>query len=55
MTFTLPDLPYPHDALAPFMSREMLEHHHDKHHKLEESAIIKSGSSMAACGSATGT
>ena len=32
MSFTLPDLPYPHDALAPYMSRETLEYHHDKHH-----------------------
>ncbi|HEX2136414.1 MAG TPA: superoxide dismutase [Microvirga sp.] len=32
MTFTLPDLPYPYDALQPFMSRETLEFHHDKHH-----------------------
>ena len=32
MTFTLPDLPYPHDALQPFMSRDTLEYHHDKHH-----------------------
>ena len=32
MAFTLPDLPYPHDALAPVMSRETLEYHHDKHH-----------------------
>ena len=32
MAFTLPDLPYPHDALAPIMSRETLEFHHDKHH-----------------------
>ena len=32
MTFTLPDLPYAHDALAPFMSKETLEYHHDKHH-----------------------
>ena len=32
MAFTLPDLPYPHDALAPFMSKETLEFHHDKHH-----------------------
>lgn len=32
MTFSLPDLPYPHDALAPFMSRETLEYDHDKHH-----------------------
>jgi Fe-Mn family superoxide dismutase len=32
MAFTLPDLPYAHDALAPFMSKETLEFHHDKHH-----------------------
>jgi superoxide dismutase, Fe-Mn family len=32
MAFTLPDLPYSHDALAPFMSKETLEFHHDKHH-----------------------
>lgn len=32
MAFSLPDLPYPHDALAPHMSRETLEYHHDKHH-----------------------
>jgi Fe-Mn family superoxide dismutase len=30
--FTLPDLPYPYDALAPYMSKETLEFHHDKHH-----------------------
>jgi len=32
MTFTLPELPYAHDALAPYMSKETLEFHHDKHH-----------------------
>lgn len=32
MTFKLPELPYDYDALAPFMSRETLEYHHDKHH-----------------------
>jgi superoxide dismutase, Fe-Mn family len=32
MTFTLPELPYAHDALQPFMSKETLEYHHDKHH-----------------------
>jgi superoxide dismutase, Fe-Mn family len=32
MAFTLPDLPYAHDALAPYMSKETLEYHHDKHH-----------------------
>jgi Fe-Mn family superoxide dismutase len=33
MSFTLPELPYAYDALAPHMSRETLEYHHDKHHK----------------------
>jgi len=34
MAFELPDLPYPHDALASAgMSRETLEFHHDIHHK----------------------
>ena len=32
MAFELPDLPYPKDALAPHMSAETLEYHHDKHH-----------------------
>src|SRR6202047_1322580 len=32
-SFSLPVLPYPYDALAPYMSRETLEYHHDKHHK----------------------
>jgi Fe-Mn family superoxide dismutase len=33
MAFELPDLPYAHDALAPVMSAETLEFHHDKHHQ----------------------
>src|SRR5258708_10654052 len=33
MTFTLPSLPYAYDALAPHMSKETLEYHHDKHHQ----------------------
>jgi Fe-Mn family superoxide dismutase len=32
MSFTLPALPYSHDALGPYMSKETLEYHHDKHH-----------------------
>ncbi len=32
MAFELPDLPYAYDALAPYMSAETLEFHHDKHH-----------------------
>ena len=32
MPFTLPDLPYSKDALAPHISAETLEYHHGKHH-----------------------
>ena len=32
MSFELPDLPYAYDALAPIMSAETLQYHHDKHH-----------------------
>ena len=43
MAFTLPDLPYPYDALAPHMSRETLEFHHDKHHQ----AYVNTGNNLA--------
>ena len=43
MAFTLPDLPYPHDALARYMSRETLEFHHDKHHQ----ANVTNGNNLA--------
>ncbi|MEQ8434899.1 MAG: superoxide dismutase [Oceanicaulis sp.] len=33
MAFTLPDLPYSKDALAPHISAQTLEFHHGKHHK----------------------
>ena len=33
MSFELPPLPYAHDALQPYMSKETLEFHHDKHHQ----------------------
>jgi len=33
MPFTLPDLPFAKDALAPHMSAETLDYHHGKHHK----------------------
>ena len=33
MPFILPELPYAKDALAPYMSAETFEYHHDKHHK----------------------
>ena len=33
MAITLPPLPYAYDALEPYMGRETLELHHDKHHQ----------------------
>lgn len=33
MAVTLPDLPYPKEALAPVISAKTLEFHHGKHHK----------------------
>jgi len=33
MSLTLPPLPYAYDALQPYMSKETLEFHHDKHHQ----------------------
>ena len=33
MAFTLPELPYAHDALAPYMGEETLQLHHGKHHQ----------------------
>jgi Fe-Mn family superoxide dismutase len=45
MTFTLPDLPYAHDALADYgMSRETMEYHHDIHHK----AYVDNGNKLIA-------
>jgi superoxide dismutase, Fe-Mn family len=33
MAHTLPELPYPMDALEPHISRETLEYHYGKHHR----------------------
>jgi len=33
MAFSLPDLPYDREALAPFISAETLDYHHGKHHQ----------------------
>jgi Fe-Mn family superoxide dismutase len=42
--FTLPELPYSYDALGPYMSRETLEYHHDKHHQ----AYVTNGEKLLA-------
>ena len=46
MAFTLPPLPYAYDALTPFMSKETLEFHHDKHHN----AYVVAGNTLAGDG-----
>ena len=33
MTYQLPELPYPKNALEPYISSETLEYHHGKHHR----------------------
>lgn len=33
MTFILPELPYAHDALKPYISKETLNYHYGKHHQ----------------------
>ncbi len=51
--YTLPDLPYPYDALAPHIDAQTMEIHHDKHHAgyvrglnnaLKQLAAIRDGS-----------
>jgi Fe-Mn family superoxide dismutase len=42
MAFELPSLPYAYDALAPYMSKETLEFHHDKHHQ----AYVTNGNNL---------
>jgi Fe-Mn family superoxide dismutase len=41
---TLPELPYAYEALAPYMSAETLQFHHDKHHK----AYVDKGNELLA-------
>ena len=42
MAFKLPELPYAYDALQPYMSKETLEFHHDKHHN----AYVETGNKL---------
>ena len=46
MAFKLPELPYAYDALAPHMSAETLQFHHDKHHL----AYVDNGNKFAGAG-----
>jgi superoxide dismutase, Fe-Mn family len=42
MALELPPLPYAYDALQPYMSKETLEYHHDKHHQ----AYVTNGNNL---------
>ena len=42
MALELPALPYAYDALGPYMSKETLEYHHDKHHQ----AYVTNGNNL---------
>jgi Fe-Mn family superoxide dismutase len=42
MAFELPALPYDYEALQPYMSKETLEFHHDKHHQ----AYVTNGNNL---------
>lgn len=42
MALELPELPYAYDALGPYMSKETLEFHHDKHHQ----AYVTNGNNL---------
>ena len=39
MANTLPDLPYHYDALEPYISRQIMELHHKKHHQTYVNAL----------------
>lgn len=39
MAHVLPDLPYAYDALEPFISRQIMELHHKKHHQTYVNAL----------------
>ena len=36
---TLPALPYPYDGLEPYISRQIMELHHKKHHQTYVNAL----------------
>ena len=39
MAHVLPDLPYSYDALEPFISKQIMELHHKKHHQTYVNAL----------------
>ena len=42
MSFTLPELPYAHDALEPYVDKATMEIHHGKHHAAYVTNLNKS-------------
>ncbi len=49
MAYTVPPLPYPYDALEPYIDKMTMEIHHDKHHQayVDNANAALEGTSMA--------
>jgi Fe-Mn family superoxide dismutase len=47
MAHTLPDLPYAYDGLEPYISRQIMELHHKKHHQTYVNALNAAEASYA--------
>ena len=47
MAYTVPDLPYPYDALEPHISERTMRFHHDKHH---QAYVDKANAALAGTG-----
>ena len=47
MAYTVPDLPYPYDALEPHISAQTMRFHHDKHH---QAYVDKANAALAGTG-----
>jgi superoxide dismutase, Fe-Mn family len=47
MPYTVPDLPYPYDALEPHISAQTMRFHHDKHH---QAYVDKANAALAGTG-----
>jgi Fe-Mn family superoxide dismutase len=47
MAHTLPDLPYTYDGLEPFISRQIMELHHKKHHQTYVNSLNAAEASYA--------